>query len=126
MYNVCITNFLAAPGVGNTYRLSLEVRNMDQIKVKAIRPTRVVINSEEEYKEFIAFARGQEQTEYMNKVRERFAAHQRVPKRSRAENIALQKHKDVEMKKAAIRAGGSLKTENKIDVQEICREVRGK
>jgi hypothetical protein len=99
---------------------------MDQIKVKAIRPTRIVINSEEEYKEFIAFSRGQEQTEYMNKVRDRFATHKRSPKRSREENIALQKHKNVEMKKAALSAGGSLETKNKIDVQEICREVRGK
>lgn len=37
-----------------------------------------------------------------------------------------QKHKDTEKKRAALRSGGSLKTVNKIDAQEICREARGK
>lgn len=41
-------------------------------------------------------------------------------------NTLTKKHTDMEKKKAALRAGGSLKTKNKIDVQEICREVRGK
>lgn len=41
-------------------------------------------------------------------------------------NTLPKKHVDIEKKKAALRAGGSLKTKNKIDVQEISRELRGK
>lgn len=41
--------------------------------------------------------------------------------------IIDKKNKMTEEKKAAmIRAGGSVKTKNVIDAQEICREVRGK
>ncbi|WP_256831938.1 MULTISPECIES: hypothetical protein [unclassified Paenibacillus] len=36
------------------------------------------------------------------------------------------KHKDLEMKRRALKAGGSVKTKHKIDAQLICREVRGK
>jgi hypothetical protein len=33
---------------------------------------------------------------------------------------------DADKKRAALKAGGSVKTKNKIDSMEICREVRGK
>lgn len=36
------------------------------------------------------------------------------------------KHINADKKRDALKAGGSVKTKNKIDSMEICREVRGK
>lgn len=38
----------------------------------------------------------------------------------------MSKHMDFDNKTTTVQAGGSLKTKNSIDAQEICREVRGK
>ncbi|MGG1654401.1 hypothetical protein ACIFOE_22430 [Paenibacillus sp. NRS-1783] len=39
---------------------------------------------------------------------------------------AKRKVLDPEKKRAALQAGGSIKTKHQIDSQEICRQVRGK
>ncbi|PKQ89304.1 hypothetical protein CXK86_19835 [Paenibacillus sp. BGI2013] len=59
---------------------------MPEIKVKPIRPTKVIVSDEKEYSNFIAFAEGRETSniEAINKVRERLANHQRSPKRKQA------------------------------------------
>lgn len=51
--------------------------------IKSIRPTQVIVSSEKEYRDFIAFAEGREtfNIEAINKVRERLANHQRSSKR---------------------------------------------
>lgn len=42
------------------------------------------------------------------------------------EDINKNKHKDEDKKKAALKSLGSVKLKHEIDIQEICREVRGK
>lgn len=59
---------------------------MPEIKTKPIRPTKVTVNSEEEYREFIAFAEGRDTSniDIINEIRKSFANHKRLPKRKRA------------------------------------------
>lgn len=51
--------------------------------IRPIHPTQVIVSSEKEYRDFIAFAEGREtfNIEAINKVRERLANHQRSSKR---------------------------------------------
>lgn len=59
---------------------------MLDFKVKPIRPTKVIVSSEKEYRDFVAFAEGRDTSniEILNAVNERLANHQRSPKRKRA------------------------------------------
>ncbi|WP_440110379.1 hypothetical protein [Paenibacillus sp. QZ-Y1] len=60
---------------------------MTEIKVKPIRPTKITINSEEEYRAFVDFAHGVNQPydAIIEKVKERQRNHVRTPKRKRHE-----------------------------------------
>jgi len=59
-----------------------------EIKVKPIRPTKVIVNSEEEYKAFVDFAHNVNQPydEIIEKVKERQRNHVRFLKRRRHED----------------------------------------
>jgi hypothetical protein len=79
--------------------------------IKPIRPT-VVTLSNPEFEQFNDYAVSTNKTQSigMDNMRHLMAE--------------FRKHTNTGLKKAALRAGGSLKTKNYIDSQEICREVR--
>lgn len=81
--------------------------------IKPIRPIKVKLN-DQAYEQFNDYATCTEKTQSigMDKMRQLMTE--------------FRKHTVPEMKKAAVLTGGSLMTKNKIDTQEICREVRGK
>lgn len=59
---------------------------MTEIKTKPIRPTKVTVNSEEEYRNFVAFAEGRDTSniDVIDEIRKSFINHVRIPKRKRA------------------------------------------
>lgn len=81
--------------------------------IKPIRPT-VVTLSDSDYEQFNEYAVNTNKTQSIGMDNMRHLMSE------------LRKHTNPEKKKAAILTGGSLKTKYQIDVQEICREVRGK
>ncbi|WP_440118430.1 hypothetical protein [Paenibacillus sp. QZ-Y1] len=81
--------------------------------IKPIRPTKANV-SHAEYESFNEYADSTSKTQSIGMDNMRHLMSE------------FKKHTNPEMKKAAMLSGGSLKTKNQIDVQEICREVRGK
>ncbi|WP_440110248.1 hypothetical protein [Paenibacillus sp. QZ-Y1] len=61
-------------------------------KVRPIRPTKVTINSEEEYRAFVDFAHGVNQPydPIIEEVKETFNNHVRVPKKGSIEHKLIQ------------------------------------
>lgn len=80
--------------------------------IKPIRPTKANL-SDTEYEQFNEYAGSTTKTQSIGMDNMRLHISE------------FRKHTNPEMKKAAILTGGSLKTKNQIDAQEICCEVRG-
>jgi hypothetical protein len=62
------------------------------VKVKPIRPTKVIVNSEEEYRAFVDFAHGVNQPydQIIEEINERLRNHVRSPKKGSIEHKLMQ------------------------------------